>query len=561
MDAALRPLVLSPGLSDLALFNLDLHTGDTLQTLRSYFHFCCQCRDLFVTTSCFAAWKKEKCTNGSAKLIPAVPAGGCGGNGAPGGEPCCVFFFDDNINLHLASAGAPGTKGICNLRDVNTGEYIDFSVGSNGFVCERLFRHTLVHHSTRYRNVLVQANILEAMSNADYFTSIIEKYSHPGEKLIIYMDVNGTILWSDSIMGLGPTELVLEAMASLTQVRPKAAFEFVWPDCPPVKVEKPVDLKQLMNDISRDNKQVFASHLKLDTAVGMLRILEPRAEFGWGELVETFSPEEFGSAFDAYMVELRKQDSGEGVVGHGITRSWFRCLQKCKEAGHALVINSFGMDTQAVVRRSTPEEASRVMHVAVNFEMWSERDTTKFLAQFQEEERTWAASASSRAGVAASASAAGGAPLAPQDSRTQADQVGDASASSSSTAKAPKGAEANPLMQGKTCGRCKRGFVGSGESCAECAGKAPEGGSAPLQCARCAAVLSAPGDLCTDCRSKGGPLGSLPTEAAGAPRASAAAAAASDATAPTFRFAPSTRQAGAAAGYPVGGAEPQGVQA
>lgn len=37
-------------------------------------------------------------------------------------------------------------------------------------------------------------------------------------------------------------------------------------------------------------------------------------------------------------------------------------------------------------------------------------------ARSQEEERTWAASASSRAGVAASASAAGGAPLAPQDS-------------------------------------------------------------------------------------------------------------------------------------------------
>lgn len=374
---SLAPLDLKPGL---ALYNLDLHTGNTLEKLRSYYGMCSKSTELFVTTSCFAAWKKAKCTNGSAKLIPAVPARE---NGS--GDSCCVFFFDDNINLHLgSSAGAAGTKGICNLRDITTGEYIDFSIGNNGFVRERAYQHTLIHHSSKYRNVLVQANILEAMSNDDYFTSIIERYARAGEKLIVYMDVNGTILWSDSIMGLGPSELVLEAMYGFAQVRPRRPFEFKWRDQPPIKLERPQMLKQLMHELSDNDKEVFHSFLNTDICCELLQQLSPNANLGWSQHEGSFSPEDFLREYEGYMTELRKHDGGKDPSAHGITESWFRCLRQLEEGGHAAVINSFGMDTQRVVVRSS-SDAKRVMHVAINFEMWSDRDASKYAAQFQEE--------------------------------------------------------------------------------------------------------------------------------------------------------------------------------
>merc|ERR1719296_57773 len=42
------------------------------------------------------------------------------------------------------------------------------------------------------------------------------------------------------------------------------------------------------------------------------------------------------------------------------------------------------MDTQRVVMRSAGDPR-RVLHLAINHELWSERDTTKFKAQFQAE--------------------------------------------------------------------------------------------------------------------------------------------------------------------------------
>lgn len=293
-----------------------------------------------------------------------------------------MFFFDDNINLHLGNvAGAPDTKGICNLRDIYTGAYVDFSIGSNGFSLERAHRHTLIHHSSKYRAVLVQVNILEAMSNDDYFTSIIDKYAKEGEKLIVYMDVNGTILWSDSIMGLGPSELLLEAMLALSVVHPSEPFIIRWEENPEVKVREPTVVKQLMHDISGHDKTIFHSFLVLDKACELLRKLEGHnAKLFWNNGPE-FIIEEFVAAYEGYVRQLRKQ--GSSREHHGITNSWFRCLRQLQDGGHTAVINSFGMDTQKVVVRSVADSQS-VMHVAVNFEMWTERDASKYAAQFKE---------------------------------------------------------------------------------------------------------------------------------------------------------------------------------
>merc|ERR1711920_764268 len=105
--------------------------------------------------------------------------------------------------------------------------------------------------SSEYRNVLVQASILDAMSDENYFSSIIHKYPHTGEKLIVYMDMNGTILSSDTILGLSPAQLLLDAMCGIVQVRPRDTFDFTWRDqTTSVRLEKSQTLRKLMSQLS-----------------------------------------------------------------------------------------------------------------------------------------------------------------------------------------------------------------------------------------------------------------------------------------------------------------------
>lgn len=374
---ALTPLHLH---AELPISNLDLFTGDTLKSLKAYYELCAKASDLLVTTSCFAAWKIGKSTNGCAKVIPAVPAAD-----RSVGQAVRVFFFDDNINLALGKfSGSAETKGICNLRDITTGAYVDFSAGRNGFVCESAFRHTLIHHSAEYRNVLVQANILDAMSNLDYFTSIISKYKQAGEKLIVFMDVNGTILWNDSIMNMGPDEILLGTMFGFTEVRPRKPLDVKWGNEPPLRLEETQILKQLMHDIAKGDSAVLHGFWKRDQCERLMAELVSSADLGWVGHPGCFSSQEFFSVYKDYMAELRRQDQEQGDSG-GITGSWFRCLAALRESRHAVVINSFGMDTHRVVIKSA-RDARRVIHIAVNVELWSERDTSKFKAQFESEE-------------------------------------------------------------------------------------------------------------------------------------------------------------------------------
>mmetsp|Transcript_2360 Transcript_2360/g.7151 ORF Transcript_2360/g.7151 Transcript_2360/m.7151 type:complete len:437 (-) Transcript_2360:85-1395(-) len=361
----------------LPIFNLDLHSNGALANLQHYFHICKESTDLQVTTSCFSVWKQGKFKNGCAKVIPAVPV-----NGSNGDRATRVFFFDDNINLHLgSSAGSADAKGICNLREMAGGEYIDFSAGKNGFTCESAYRHTLIHHSSEYRNVMVQVNIMDAMSNHEYFTSIIQRYSQAGEKLIVYMDVNGTILWDDTIMGLGPDEILLITMLGSLEIRPWAPFDFVWEDERTVRLERPVGLKRLVHDLANGDNSFYRVFWTCATCENLLTQLSNFGDVRWtshdGTSNGEVSPEHFSSLYQLYTAELRRQH----IAASGMTASWFRCLSMLKEGGHSVILQSFGMDTQRVVRLSV-DDGRQVLHIAVNFELWSERDTSKFAEQF-----------------------------------------------------------------------------------------------------------------------------------------------------------------------------------
>jgi len=370
---------------ELPVSTFDLNSGDQQTSLQRYYDICLQAQDLMVTTSCFSVWKKGSSTNGSAKVIPAVPGSSFTNTRNGNAQAVRVFFFDDNINLLLGqTAGAAETKGICNLRDISTGKYVDFSVGSNGFQCDAAYRHTLIHHSDQYRNVLVQANILDAMSNLDYFTSIILKYKKPGEKLIVYMDVNGTILWNDSIMGQGPDEMLLGTMYGFTEVRPRKQFDFKWGGQQPVTLNTAQNLKQLLNDIAKGDNKMLHDFWRKEQSEAFMAMIGQDADLGWVGKPGIFTSEEFFSVYRDYMDELHQQAAKQGAAACGITTSWFRCLAALREGMHAVVINSFGMDTQRVVVRSA-RDPRKVLHLAINFELWSDRDLKKFKAQFEAE--------------------------------------------------------------------------------------------------------------------------------------------------------------------------------
>ena len=114
---------------DLNFFALPEDDG-LKKNLHQYYTICKNSPDLVCTTSCFTAWRKAGKTNGSAKVIPAIPASKS--------ENVRIFFFDDNINLHLG--GTHDIDGICNLRDITTGKFVDFSVGCNGFESESVYK-------------------------------------------------------------------------------------------------------------------------------------------------------------------------------------------------------------------------------------------------------------------------------------------------------------------------------------------------------------------------------------------------------------------------------------
>merc|ERR1712187_992193 len=98
--------------------------------------------------------------------------------------------------------------------------------------------HTVVHLSDKFRNVIVKVSILDAMSTPDYFTSVLTKYSMPGEQLIVFMDVNSTIMCNDTVQGKSTEESLRSVIFELLEHMPNEPWELKWQDYAPIKVEK-----------------------------------------------------------------------------------------------------------------------------------------------------------------------------------------------------------------------------------------------------------------------------------------------------------------------------------
>jgi len=285
------------------------------------------------------------------------------------------FFFDDNVELE----GGEDSPGICNLRDVDTGEFVPFGVGSNGFQSEVVGRHTIVHYSTEYRNVIVKANILDALEDGDYFLDIIRTYAQPGEKVVIFMDVNSTIMCADSCAGKDMGATLLSTMFELIEVRPSDTCEVKPHGGRKVNLSKPTSLKQLVKAATEDDHEAYSSFWTLEKCQHLLRVLAQDSEIRWTSRAGPVDAEIFARQFQTYMREISTE-----LVCNGIARSWFSCFSwLILDGDNTVILNSFGVDTQKVVS-ATVHDNTDVMHIAVNYELWSPRDVEKFESQYRD---------------------------------------------------------------------------------------------------------------------------------------------------------------------------------
>merc|ERR1712113_496152 len=98
--------------------------------------------------------------------------------------------------------------------------------------------------------------------------------------------------------------------------------------------------------------------------------------------------ETFHSNFEEYLSGIDNATDKDGVVA-----SWYQVYKDLTsgsltggEGNHCIFLNSFGVDTRKVVTATVRDE-SNVIQVAVNFELWEQRDVDKFKGQFTKDDK------------------------------------------------------------------------------------------------------------------------------------------------------------------------------
>lgn len=346
---------------ELPVFCIDILSEASQRiNLQRYYELCRHSKELMCTTSCFSKWHKNKKTNGHAKVIPVVRSSKADG--------VRVFFFDDNAEMH----GKQDSSGIVNLRDIETGEFVEFCDGANGFQGEQVATNTVVQYSSEYSVVLARANILDAMEDEDYFLKIIQRYSAPGEKLVVFMDVNSTIMGVDSIANKNMSEALLSTMLAFIEVEPMAAFDYTWDGRPPVKIIGKTDFKQLVKKLCAGDNGFYNKFYTLSNCTKLLQELDYLATVKWVCREESFTLSNFKTVYEGYLETLVGATDEEGICN-----SWFKLYASLIEGQHSVVLNSFGVDTRKVICR-TVEDEKTVLQVAVNTEYWTEKDVKAY---------------------------------------------------------------------------------------------------------------------------------------------------------------------------------------
>lgn len=346
--------------------NIDLHDNPA-RNINLYFASHKDLQGLHATTSCFSIWRAHGNCNGYAKVIPATRSAV---------DPSArVFFFDDNIDF--TPDCSPTCSGICNLRDTSTGEFVSFADGQNGFKHTTYAEHTMIHSSDppHYNVTLVKANILDAMEQKDYFVKIVEKYSRPGEKIIAYMDINSTIVFSDVMTGKNRHAVLLSTMFECINFNPTVAFEIQWDETQGKTAipKKPISVKKLVKKML--DLEGYKSFWNMENCQALLCQLLSRGSVTWhtgGEMSQ--------AQFDKLYLEYSKA-MDQQVEGTGIVSSWFTFYRWMEARGNQVMLNTFGVDSRKIILTTVPNERDVTLTTA-NYEKWSIRDMKTFESQY-----------------------------------------------------------------------------------------------------------------------------------------------------------------------------------
>jgi hypothetical protein len=284
-------------------------------------------------------------------------------------EAVRILFFDDNIEW----AGKATSSGIVNLRDIENGEFVNFGEGENGFKSHRFATNTIVHSSTEFNNVLVQANILDAMEDEGYFNNILDSYTKPDEKCLIFMDINSTIISVDAVSGKDMAQMVLGTMFEFITMIPNEPFVYHWRDGarPPIDVKKTMHLKKFVKEICKDAKDLYDHFYTYDNCMQVIISLVDKVELRWSQQEGDFTLKSFKDLYERYLVTL-----DGGTTPEGITRSWLKCYQT-NQLKNALILNTFGIDSRKVIVK-TVEDERQVLHMAISFDKWYPKDKKLF---------------------------------------------------------------------------------------------------------------------------------------------------------------------------------------
>ena len=121
--------------------------------------------------------------------------------------------------------------------------------------------------------------------------------------------MNGTILSSDTILGLSPAQLLLDAMCGIVQVQPKEAFDYTWPgQATSVRLEKSQTLRKLMSQLSCGTAELSNLFTTREGCESLMHALEGRVAFQWNQGEDLNSPQDLLDEYDKYMVQVANQE-------------------------------------------------------------------------------------------------------------------------------------------------------------------------------------------------------------------------------------------------------------
>eukprot|EP00746_Dinoflagellata_sp_MGD_P009917 gnl/MRDRNA2_/MRDRNA2_120324_c0_seq1.p1 gnl/MRDRNA2_/MRDRNA2_120324_c0~~gnl/MRDRNA2_/MRDRNA2_120324_c0_seq1.p1 ORF type:complete len:1026 (-),score=208.12 gnl/MRDRNA2_/MRDRNA2_120324_c0_seq1:221-3259(-) len=340
--------------ASLAIHDIDLH--DRPSNCLAYFEAQKDLIGLHATTSCYSLWSANGQSNGSGKVVPALRD-----------KKYHVFFFDDNVEFD--SGGGRNDKGIVNLRNLH-GDYIDFTVGKNGFMMEKCAENSEIYFSTEYNVVLCRVNILDAMCDDQYFTKIVDRFSRPGEKNILYMDINATIIFGDIMSGRDKDSVLLNTMFECMLIKPYGNWTFSWGTSKCNLDNKQIPLKKLLKKaLDKETYRTFWTY------GNCLKVLQEVMQYGQVNCSgRSIDVEDFLRLYRMY------SDMMSRTVRKGVVRSWFELYRQFKD-DHLLMLNTFGVESRRLILE-TVENEDDVTFITVNYYRWDDHDRAKFEEQY-----------------------------------------------------------------------------------------------------------------------------------------------------------------------------------